>query len=161
MREALRGQLVASQRAANGAVLAATGVQIAGVLDDLYGGATKADLGPTFDNGRPDAVRVGAHRAGREAGDSTASTAPRSPMKRDDATGVWSVTGPKSWKNKAYRYVVKVWAPSVRKVVTNKVTDPYSVALTADSERSLVVDLDAKSLAPRGWSACGSPRPSR
>ena len=53
VREALRGQLVASQRAANGAVLAATGVQIAGVLDDLYGGATKADLGPTFAKGRP------------------------------------------------------------------------------------------------------------
>lgn len=36
VREALRGQLVASARAANGAVLAATGVQLAGVLDDLY-----------------------------------------------------------------------------------------------------------------------------
>ncbi len=36
VREALRGQVVATQRAANGAVLAATGVQIAGVLDDLY-----------------------------------------------------------------------------------------------------------------------------
>jgi hypothetical protein len=46
VREALRGQVVASQRAANGAVLAATGVQIAGVLDDLYDG-TGADLGPT------------------------------------------------------------------------------------------------------------------
>ncbi len=45
-------------------------------------------------------------------------------MKRDDATGVWSVTGPASWKGTSYRYVVTVWAPSVRKVVTNKVTDP-------------------------------------
>ncbi|WP_157847091.1 hypothetical protein, partial [Streptomyces achromogenes] len=53
-------------------------------------------------------------------------------MRRDDATGVWSVTGPASWKGEPYRYVVKVWAPSVREVVTNKVTDPYSVALTAN-----------------------------
>ena len=78
-------------------------------------------------------------------------------MKRNSATGVWSVTGKKSWANKPYRYVVKVWAPTVQKVVTNTVTDPYSVALTADSERSLVVDLDAKSLAPSGWSTLEKP----
>ncbi|WP_326763091.1 pullulanase-type alpha-1,6-glucosidase [Streptomyces phaeochromogenes] len=159
VREALRGQLVASQRAANGAVLAATGVQIAGVLDDLYGGATKADLGPTFDKGRP-TLSVWAPTAQDvklEIGD-TGTSAKSVPMKRDSATGVWSVSGPKSWQNKAYRYVVKVWAPSVREVVTNKVTDPYSVALTTNSERSLVVDLGAKSLAPSGWSGLRKPK---
>ncbi|MGP4051097.1 pullulanase-type alpha-1,6-glucosidase [Streptomyces sp. 2A115] len=153
VREALRGQLVASQRAANGAVLAATGVQIAGVLDDLYD-ATKADLGPTFRGGRP-TLAVWAPTAqdvSLEIGDRAV------PMKRDNATGVWSLTGPKSWKNKPYRYVVKVWAPSVREVVTNKVTDPYSVALTADSERSLVVDLRDESLAPSGWSGLQKPK---
>lgn len=154
VREALRGQLVASQRAANGAVPAATGVQIAGVLDDLYPGATKADLGPTFDKGRP-TLAVWAPTAQSvklEIGDSTVA------MKRNDSTGVWSVTGPGSWKNKPYRYVVRVWAPSVRKVVTNKVTDPYSVALTANSERSLVVDLRDRSLAPAGWSTYTKPK---
>ena len=154
VREALRGQVVATQHTANGAVLAATGVQIAGVLDDLYPGATKADLGPTFSQGRPtlSVWAPTAQQVSLEIGDSTA------PMKRDAATGVWSVTGPKSWKGKPYRYVVKVWAPSVRKVVTNKVTDPYSLALTADSKRSLVVDLDDKALKPSGWSAYSKPR---
>ncbi|PSM41488.1 DUF3372 domain-containing protein [Streptomyces dioscori] len=155
VREALSGQLVASQRAANGAVLAATGVQLAGVLDDVYGtAATKADLGPTFRGGRP-TLAVWAPTAqgvSLEIGGATV------PMKRDSASGVWSVTGPGSWKNKPYRYVVKVWAPSVREVVTNKVTDPYSVALTANSERSLVVDLDDKSLAPGGWSGLKKPK---
>ncbi|GAP45273.1 pullulanase [Streptomyces azureus] len=163
VRQALRGQVVATQRAAGGtsqafgsgggAVLAATGVQIAGVLDDLYD-ATKADLGPTFSRGRP-TLSVWAPTAqsvALELGDSTV------PMKRDDTTGVWSATGPKSWKNKPYRYVVKVWAPSVRKVVTNKVTDPYAVALTTDSERSLVVDLDDKALKPAGWSTYTKPK---
>lgn len=92
-----------------------------------------------------------------EIGDDTDSVK-TVPMKRDNATGVWSVSGPKSWQNKAYRYVVKVWAPSVREVVTNKVTDPYSVALTTNSERSLVVDLGAKSLAPSGWSGLRKPK---
>ncbi|GGM86835.1 pullulanase-type alpha-1,6-glucosidase [Streptomyces fuscichromogenes] len=154
VREALSGQLVASQRAANGAVLAATGVQIAGVLDDVYAKATTADLGPVFRHGEP-TLSVWAPTAQSVALELDGS---KVAMHRDAATGVWSVTGPKSWKNKPYRYVVKVWAPSVRKIVTNKVTDPYSVALTANSERSLVVDLDDKSLAPGGWSTYTKPK---
>ncbi|MCW7943731.1 sulfonate ABC transporter ATP-binding protein [Streptomyces hygroscopicus] len=153
VREALNGQIVATQRAANGAVLAATGVQIAGVLDDLYGSATRAHLGPTFSKGRPTLAvwAPTAQKVSLELGGSTVA------MRRDGTTGVWSVTGGASWKNKPYRYVVTVWAPSVRKIVTNKVTDPYSVALTADSERSLVADLDDRSLAPSGWSSLKKP----
>ncbi|MFD4605264.1 pullulanase-type alpha-1,6-glucosidase [Streptomyces sp. NPDC058464] len=154
VREALGGQVVASQRAANGAVLAATGVQIAGVLDDVYAKATTADLGPVFHHGKP-TLSVWAPTAQSVALELDGAV---KPMHRDPATGVWSVTGPASWKNKPYRYVVKVWAPSVRKVVTNKVTDPYSVALTANSERSLVVDLNDKSLAPGGWSTYTKPK---
>lgn len=154
VRSALGGQLVASQRAANGAVLAATGVQIAGVLDDLYSGATKSSLGPVFHDGKP-TLSVWAPTAQSVHLD-LAGTAVK--MHRDATTGVWSVTGPASWKGKPYRYVVKVWAPSVRKVVTNKVTDPYSVALTANSERSLVVDLNDRSLAPSGWSGLHKPK---
>ncbi|MEU9322909.1 pullulanase-type alpha-1,6-glucosidase [Streptomyces canus] len=154
VREALDGQLVASQRAANGAVPAATGVQIAGVLDDLYPAAAKAELGPAFRNGRP-TLSVWAPTAQSVKLELAGSL---KDMRRDPTTGVWSVTGPKSWKGKPYRYAVKVWAPSVRKVVTNKVTDPYSVALTTDSERSLVVDLDDRSLAPRGWSTYTKPK---
>ncbi|WP_190188560.1 pullulanase-type alpha-1,6-glucosidase [Streptomyces minutiscleroticus] len=154
VREALQGQVVAAQKAANGAVLAATGVQLAGVLDDLYD-ATEADLGPTFDRkGRPTLAvwAPTARSVSLELGGRTVA------MKRDGGTGVWSVTGPSSWKNKPYRYVVKVWAPTVGKIVTNKVTDPYSVALTTDSEHSLVVDLGDRSLAPSGWSDLTKPK---
>ncbi|MFF7372563.1 pullulanase-type alpha-1,6-glucosidase [Streptomyces tricolor] len=154
VREALRGQLVASQRAADGAVLAATGVQTAGVLDDLHPGATRAKLGPVFHDGRP-TLSVWAPTAQSVHLDLDGKAVR---MHRNAATGVWSVTGPASWKGKPYRYVVKVWAPSVRKVVVNKVTDPYSVALTANSERSLVVDLGDRSLAPAGWSTLRKPK---
>ncbi|MEU3945096.1 pullulanase-type alpha-1,6-glucosidase [Streptomyces sp. NPDC029526] len=155
VRAALRGQVVATQHAANGAVLAATGVQLAGVLDDLYAArATKADLGPVFRNGRP-TLSVWAPTARDVALEIDGRTVR---MHRDDATGVWSATGPASWKGKPYRYAVTVWAPSTRKIVTNKVTDPYSVALTTDSERSLVVDLGDRSLAPKGWSGLTKPK---
>lgn len=156
VREALRGQLIATQRASNGALLAATGVQTAGVLDDTYADAAqKASLGPVFKNGKvtlsvwaPTAREVSLELDGKTLS-----------MRRDDASGVWSATGSATaWRGKEYRYAVRVWAPSVQKLVTNKVTDPYSVALTANSERSLVVDPDDKSLAPQGWSGLAKPK---
>ncbi|MFE6972578.1 pullulanase-type alpha-1,6-glucosidase [Streptomyces sp. NPDC057682] len=154
VREALRGQLIATQRAANGALLAATGVQSAGVLDDLYGErASGASLGPVFRHGTP-TLSVWAPTARTVALELDGKTVP---MRRDDRTGVWSVTGKKNWKGKPYRYVVDVWAPTVQKRVTNKVTDPYSTALTADSARSLVVDLEDRSLAPKGWDTLRKP----
>ncbi|MGW1888735.1 pullulanase-type alpha-1,6-glucosidase [Streptomyces sp. NPDC002004] len=153
VRAALRGQLIATQRAGNGALLAATGVQIPGALDDLYAGATGAGLGPVFHHGRP-TLSVWAPTARTVSLDLDGR---RVPMHRDDRTGVWSVTGPKAWTGKPYRYAVRVWAPSVQRTVTNHVTDPYSTALTADSGRSLVVDLDDPELAPKGWRTLHKP----
>ncbi|MEU9360112.1 pullulanase-type alpha-1,6-glucosidase [Streptomyces sp. NPDC048301] len=154
VRESLRGQLIATQRAANGALLAATGVQTAGVLDELYGKAASGTaLGPVFRSGSP-TLSVWAPTARTVALELDGRTVK---MRRDDRTGVWSVTGPKSWNGKPYRYVVDVWAPTVQKLVTNKVTDPYSTALTADSARSLVVDLEDPKLAPSGWSGLKKP----
>lgn len=154
VREALRGHLIATRRAANGALLAATGVQTAGVLDDVYARhAATAPLGPAFGNGRP-TLSVWAPTARTVALELDGRTVP---MRRDDRSGVWSVTGPSEWAGKPYRYVVDVWAPTVGEFVTNKVTDPYSTALTADSARSLVVDLDDPRLAPEGWSGLRKP----
>jgi len=156
VRTALRGQLIATGRNADGALLAATGVQIAGVLDDLYGRkAAGADLGPVFDAGGRPTLSVWAPTAQRVALDLDGRTVP---MRRDEATGVWSATGDRSWRGKPYRYRVTVWAPSVRKVVTNTVTDPYSTALTTDSRQSLVVDLADPGLAPKGWKELKKPK---
>ncbi|MEU7024456.1 pullulanase-type alpha-1,6-glucosidase [Streptomyces sp. NPDC046203] len=148
VRDSLRGQLLATQRAANGALLAATGVQTAGILDDLYARqAGGAALGPVFQGGKP-TLSVWAPTAQSVALELDGKTVA---MRRDDASGVWSVTGTKAWTGKPYRYVVKVWAPSVQKTVENRVTDPYATALTTDSARSLVVDLADPALAPKGW----------
>jgi pullulanase-type alpha-1,6-glucosidase len=160
VREALTGQVIATQRTGTGALLAATGVQTQGILDDLYATkATKARLGPVFDaHGRP-TLSVWAPTARKVVLELDGKAAPKAvAMTRDSATGVWSVTGDRSWTGKPYRYVVTVWAPSVQKVVTNKVTDPYSVALTADSQRSLLADLDDPGLAPKGWRTQAKPQ---
>lgn len=155
VRHALTGQVIATRTGADGTLLTATGVQTQGILDDLYSAtATKAALGPRFRDGRP-TLALWAPTAQSV---SLELDGKRVAMRRDDASGVWSVTGAKSWAGKQYRYVVKVWAPSVQKVVTNKVTDPYSTALTADSQRSIAIDLDDPKLAPKGWEQLKKPK---
>ncbi|MGW3014169.1 pullulanase-type alpha-1,6-glucosidase [Streptomyces sp. NPDC001219] len=152
-RTALRGRLLAVQRTADGR-RATTGVQTPGVLDDLYGSrARDAALGPVFHHGRP-TLSVWAPTARTVALELDGRTVP---MRRDDRTGVWSARGTRDWAGKPYRYLVTVFAPTVGKTVTNKVTDPYSTALTADSARSLVTDLDDPELAPDGWSRLAKP----
>ncbi|MFG2501150.1 pullulanase-type alpha-1,6-glucosidase [Streptomyces sp. NPDC048441] len=155
IRRALTSQLVATRTGADGKLLTATGVQTQGILDDVYSAtATKAPLGPQFRGDRttlalwaPTAQSVALELDGKSV-----------PMRRDGASGVWSVTGPKDWSGASYRYVVKVWAPSVQKVVTNKVTDPYSTGLAADSSHSIAVDLDDPKLAPQGWQRLRKPK---
>lgn len=154
---ALRGPLAAVQRAADDHdhVLHRTGVQTPGVLDDLYADrARRARLGPVFHGGRP-TLSVWAPTAHSVSLDLDGRTVA---MRRDPGSGVWSVTGDPGWRDKPYRYRVRVWAPSVGETVTNEVTDPYSTVLTADSTRSLVTDLADPRLAPAGWDALKKPR---
>lgn len=153
---ALRGQLLFTEHLPSGAVLAGTGVQTPGVLDDLYARRTgKVDFGPAYYDGKvalslwaPTAQQVSV-----QVFDSATGGTPRTlPLKLDDETGVWEVVrDKKELDGKYYLYQVKVWAPSVQQLVVNTVTDPYSVALATDSKRSLVADLDAKELKPPGW----------
>ncbi|GAA0456238.1 hypothetical protein GCM10010361_20340 [Streptomyces olivaceiscleroticus] len=151
---ALRDRLVATRRAADGSLRETTGVQIPGVLDDLYGAAaSKERLGPVFDHGRP-TLAVWAPTARTVALELAGRTVP---MTRDDRTGVWSVRGERDWTGKPYRYAVTVFAPAAGRTVTNKVTDPYATGLTADSAYSLVTDLADPRLAPRGWDRLTKP----
>ena len=57
-----------------------------------------------------------------------------------------------------YLWEVEVYVPSTRTVETNLVTDPYSVALTLDSTRSVAVDLADGRLAPPQWATTPAPR---
>jgi pullulanase len=159
----LRGQVAVASLRADGTLSSATGLQIAGVLDSLYAGpAKRAQLGPVFE-GRTPKLSVWAPTAqsvALERYDTSASTTPTVvAMHRNEVSGVWSVTGDRSWDGAFYRYRVKVFVPTELKVITNSVTDPYSVALSTDSKLSQVVDLDDRSLAPRGWSQADALKP--
>lgn len=78
-------------------------------------------------------------------------------MRRDDRTGVWSVRGARDWTGRYYRYRVQAWQPAAQQMVTAAVTDPYSVALAADSTHSQIVDLADPKLAPPGWAKLRKP----
>ena len=158
---ALTGQLAVLQAGADGVPQVLTGVQVPGVLDALYAASARtAGLGVTLADGVP-TLRVWAPTArtvGLELFDTIAAEGEPTvvPMTRA-ADGTWSVTGEASWLNRAYRYVVDVYAPSTGTRVTNHVTDPYSVGLTLNSTASVIVDLDDPAWAPAQWANTPSP----
>jgi pullulanase len=154
--DALRGQLAVSSVLPDGKVIDATGVQLAWALDDLY--TYDGPLGVSWQGNRP-TVRLWAPtaqdvklRVGRPDGSQERTVA----LTRD-ARGVWSAAGDPSWKGLAYRFEVRVFAPSTGKVETNLVTDPYSVALTRNSTHSVFADLGDNTQKPAGWQALKKP----
>ncbi|MET9272858.1 pullulanase-type alpha-1,6-glucosidase [Kribbella sp. NPDC003557] len=152
----LTGQLGLAQYDDTGRLLDATGVQIPGVLDDVYGSATARSYGVTWQGAAPTFTLWAptAQDVKLLIGSSTVR------MRRGD-DGAWSVVGRPSWKNAPYRYQVTVYAPSTGEVETNVVTDPYSVALTTDSAYSVAVDLNDPAGKPALWSKTPSPRLAR
>ncbi|MGW0600203.1 pullulanase-type alpha-1,6-glucosidase [Streptomyces sp. NPDC002776] len=161
-RDLVKGQSAVAAISPDGRLVDATGLQTAGVLDALYAAeAGKAALGPVFRDNRPTLSLWAptAQSVSVELYDSPDSTRSRVlPLTLDRATGVWSVRGERSWKGLYYRYQVKVWSPAAQKTVTNAVTDPYSLSLSANSQRSQIVDLDDHATAPEDWDATRSPK---
>jgi len=154
------GQFAIAQYDAAGNLVQATSLQNAGMLDEVFASrARDAELGVSFKRNVP-TFRVWAPTAKSVAlnvyAGASAASATTVPMTRDPASGVWSYTAPNnSWTNRAYyTYTVNVlsrWADN--QLVTNTVTDPYSLSLNANSARSFVADLDSQQLKPFGWDA--------
>jgi pullulanase-type alpha-1,6-glucosidase len=155
--EALKGPLAVEARDAAGALLETTGLQIQGVLDDLY--TWDGPLGITFgagDRGREPTLRLWAPTARAVRLHLFEDPDPATPatvhaMAADPATGVWSVTGTPDWYGRYFLYEVNVFVRSTGRVETNQVTDPWSVSLSRNSRRSQIVDLDDPALKPAGW----------
>ena len=152
-----RGQLMLAQIAqADGAVIDSTAVQIAGFLDDAYAGAEAIDsLGAVvLSNKKTTTFKLWAPTAQSVAlcvydgSKSAAKTV--APMQMDAQTGVWDAQLAGNLHGKYYRFSVDVYAPGVG-LVRNLVTDPYSVSLSSDSQRSYIANMNSPDLAPKGW----------
>ncbi|HEX8611327.1 MAG TPA: alpha-1,6-glucosidase domain-containing protein [Telluria sp.] len=155
-----RQQLVLVQEDADGKVRAATRLQAAGALDDLYAaaesagdlGAVPARQGTTFKLWAPTAQRVSVCTYDSGSGRARSLDA----MRFDRATGIWSATRKGDLSGKYYTYAVDVVADGTG-LVRNIVTDPYSVSLSTDSKRSYIANLSAPRLKPAGWDKSAPP----
>jgi hypothetical protein len=158
VRGLLTGQLAVAAYDADGRLVDATGAQVPGVLDDLYAGAGRARLGPVWDHGRPSLALWAptAKRVSLLLDPAGAAGERRVPMTRD-GDGVWRARGERSWHDARYAFEVGVYSPALDEVVTNVVTDPYSLGLNTNSQRSVLVDLDEPALKPRGWDRLRKP----
>lgn len=155
----LKSQMAVAALDKEGRVLDATGLQLPGVLDDLY--AYTGPLGVTFEGDTP-TLRVWAPTAQSVSlmlygNDPNSTTGNETPLTWDAATGVWAVTGAPDWKGQYYLYKVVVFAPSTGQIETNLVTDPYSFSLSMNSQRSQIVDLNDPALKPAGWDEVAKP----
>ncbi|WP_404429318.1 pullulanase-type alpha-1,6-glucosidase [Microbacterium lacus] len=157
----VKGQLAVAQQNGDGTLTAFTGVQIPGVLDDLYADALEGtDLGVTFKANKP-TFRLWAPTGEQvtlltwDAGSIGEPT--RHETVWDAASGTWSVAGDKKLNGDEFLWEVVVYAPTTGVVETNTVTDPYSVALTVNSERSVAIDLADKAFRPKAWEKTKSP----
>ena len=159
--DALRGQVVLSLHQPSGRLVNAGSLQVPGVLDDLYGDAAHAELGLRWADGVP-TLRLWAPTAHtvrlRLWGTDDDLHAPGRPLPAErEPDGCWSITGDPGWRGDRFRWEVTVFAPSGRRLVTNEVTDPYSVSLTVNSTHSVIVDLADPELRPAQWVQAAQP----
>ncbi|WP_420747137.1 pullulanase-type alpha-1,6-glucosidase [Ornithinimicrobium sp. Y1847] len=158
----LQGQVAVARYDDLGRLVDATGVQIPWVLDALYAErAARTDFGISW-NGPNPVLTLWAPTAQqvtllRWPNNSDGTGDPlRTAMKRSN-DGSWEAKGKRDWTGQEYLYEVRVFVPETGQVETNLVTDPYSVALTLDSTRSVIVDLADRRWQPQIWRSSSAP----
>ena len=150
-RELLTGQLIVAAYDAGGELVGFTGVQIPGVLDDLYASAAHARLGPTW-HGRTPKLAVWAPTAK----DVQLVLGERRLAMRRGRDGVWRIEGRPSWRDAAYAYAVTVYVPD--EVVTNVVTDPYSLGAHASTRAARCSSTSTTAPSRTAGTGCASRR---
>ena len=156
----LKSQSAVTAMNQSGELLAATALQPAGVLDDLY--AYDGDLGVVFHGDTPH-IRLWAPTARSvklrlfDGPDPSGQAAAVLPMDWDLATGTWRIEGRPDWNRKYFLFEVEVYVRRTGRIERNLVTDPYSLGLAMDSRRTHIVNLTDADLQPEGWESLAKP----
>jgi pullulanase len=166
----LEGQLAFSAIGSNGALQYATGIQVAGVLDDLF--YYPGSLGVVFnhrqeswhdwpdDQNYPVKLKLWAptaHSVSLQVFNHESDTTPAAVVPMHEHNGVWVAGGPPSWQGKYYLYSVRVWVPADAAVDTNVTSDPYSIDIALNGAKSRITDLNSYETKPPGWDQDKSP----
>ncbi|MET3136209.1 pullulanase [Undibacterium sp. GrIS 1.2] len=157
----MTAQFAIAQYDSSGNLVQVTSLQMAGMLDALYAAkASNAELGLSFNRFGTATFRLWAPTAKSVKlnlypdADMNHAAAIQVDLTKDAASGVWTyVARDPRWTNRwYYTYTVNVlsrWASNT--VVSNVVTDPYSLSLNANGQRSFIVNLDSPEMKPHDW----------
>jgi len=138
---------------ADGAVYDNTGVQISLLLDHCFsydgplGCCQSADGGYDLQLWAPTALSVDALVYDGPKKSQQPAVHEMTPYE----DGVWRLSCPRRWAGKYYTYRVQAYHPQTGKIETMEAPDPYSVACSADAERTLLCHLppwNASSMPP-------------
>ncbi len=142
---------------AEGVLVAATGIQMANAIDQLFtlgeADADEAALGPIYtDSGITAAVWAPtAQSVNLLRYNDNKTLASTETMTKDAASGVWTYSGSSDLDRTLYRYEVTVYHQNTSAIETFEVTDPYSVSLSTNGRFSRFVNLADDDLKPEGW----------
>ena len=153
----MKTQAVLGGYDSEGTLVAATGIQMANAIDQVYTtgeadadetmlGAVYTDTGITAAVWAPTAqnVRLLSYNDNK-------ALAASYDMTLNEDSGVWSYEGSMDLDRTLYRYEVTVYHPITDSIETLRVTDPYSVSLTTNGRFSRFVNLNDDDLKPEGW----------
>ncbi|XP_058080024.1 pullulanase 1, chloroplastic isoform X3 [Magnolia sinica] len=159
VRSFLKCQLAIASFDVDGKCNNTTGLQLPGVLDDLF--TYSGPLGSVFMEKTvslylwaPTAQVVCAYIYRDPFGND-----PLGRVQLKEVNGVWSVDGPRSWEGCYYVYEVSAYHPSTLQIETCMVNDPYARGLSSDGMRTLLVNLDSDALKPEGWDELADEKP--
>ena len=175
IKQALKGQVALSAVTQAGALSYATGLQPAGVLDDVYYYPGKlgvvftrpGDLDATEfadDASAPVKLKLWAPTAQSVSVllyNNAVDTTPAKTVAMHEHNGVWVARGDSTWKGKYFLYSVNVYVPSDHAVDTNVTTDPYSIDIAINGTKSRITDLAAPETKPAGWDTSAAPALAR
>ncbi|GAB2276821.1 Pullulanase 1, chloroplastic [Dionaea muscipula] len=155
----LKCQLAVAAFSFNGVCRYATGLQIPGVLDELY--AYDGPLGAIFSK-----TSIELYLWAPTAQDVRAfmyknpfDSEPLEIVQLHEINGVWGAAGPSSWEGCYFVYEVTVYHYSTLQIEKCIANDPYARGLSADGKRTLVVNLDSDLLKPEDWDKLADEKP--
>ncbi|XP_020198570.3 pullulanase 1, chloroplastic isoform X2 [Aegilops tauschii subsp. strangulata] len=151
-------QLVVASFGADGKHVDVTGLQLPGVLDDMF--AYTGPLGAVFSE---ESVSLHLWAPTAQGVSVCFFDGPAGPVletvQLEESNGVWSVTGPREWENRYYLYEVDVYHPTKAQVLKCLAGDPYARGLSANGARTWLVDINNETLKPASWDELADEKP--
>ncbi|CAA6655438.1 unnamed protein product [Spirodela intermedia] len=155
----LKCQLAVMCFDAHGKCVNATGLQLPGVLDDLF--SYTGPLGAVFSK---EAISLHlwaptAHVVRAYIYDDQFNQDPSECIELKEEIGVWHTRLPISREGCYYVFEVSAYHQSTLKIETCMVNDPYARGISSNGKRTLLVNIDCGSLKPLGWSELANEKP--